>query len=186
MGRKDVLVEPGQVYWCKSEPTRRWTITSISDFKAMGYLNQNSDKIQTVFIVDLNNKSSLLDEWAWETPKFTHVAYIYQKELHATANLYELITAQKFAGGVNIWDSRWAAEPPHPGIDTIRILFTEKAYYPFVSWLMLNRNEHSVLIHPLTGDWLKDRMSHSLWMGKKLLLDQDALDNEEVFTGANI
>ena len=50
-----------------------------------------------------------------------------------------------------------------------------------VPWLMLNRNELSVLIHPETGDDLSDHTRHALWLGEPQLLDASAFED----TGGN-
>jgi aromatic ring-cleaving dioxygenase len=42
-------------------------------------------------------------------------------------------------------------------------------------WLMLNRNGHSVLIHPHTGDSFMDHTTHAIWLGDKLPLDFNKL-----------
>lgn len=44
-----------------------------------------------------------------------------------------------------------------------------------VTWLMLNHGPHSVLIHPNTGDDLKDHTVHALWLGPALPLALDKL-----------
>eukprot|EP01080_Neovahlkampfia_damariscottae_P007880 gene7880-12349_t len=45
-----------------------------------------------------------------------------------------------------------------------------------VYWLMMNRNGHSILIHPHTGDGLKDHVEHPIWLGDKLELNLKAFE----------
>jgi len=47
-----------------------------------------------------------------------------------------------------------------------------------VSWLMLNRGELSVLVHPNTGRALDDHLVHALWLGTPLPIRADFLTNE--------
>jgi DOPA 4,5-dioxygenase len=44
-----------------------------------------------------------------------------------------------------------------------------------VSWMMLNRAAHSVLVHPITGSDLADHRDHPVWIGKPLPLDLEFL-----------
>ena len=46
---------------------------------------------------------------------------------------------------------------------------------PAMHWLMLNHGPHSVLIHPNTGDDLKDHTEHALWLAGPLDLNLDNL-----------
>ena len=41
----------------------------------------------------------------------------------------------------------------------------------FVPWLVLNHGSLSVLLHPNTGDDVKDHTVHALWLGEKVPLD---------------
>lgn len=50
------------------------------------------------------------------------------------------------------------------------------AFAPMVTWLMLRHGEHSVLIHPITGDEPKDHFVHALWLGRPLPLDGSKLE----------
>jgi len=44
-----------------------------------------------------------------------------------------------------------------------------------VSWLMLNHGPHSVLVHPNTGNELRDHTEHALWLGEKVQLRTEYL-----------
>ena len=45
-----------------------------------------------------------------------------------------------------------------------------------VPWLMFERKNLSVLIHPLTGDSYEDHVKYSIWMGEKLKFKFEELD----------
>jgi len=47
-----------------------------------------------------------------------------------------------------------------------------------VPWLMLNHNEHPVLVHPNTGNALKDHSINAIWIGEKLPLDFNFMTRE--------
>jgi len=51
----------------------------------------------------------------------------------------------------------------------------DKDFGEVVRWLMLNRNGHSILIHPHTGNSLKDHTDYALWLGDKLPLKLEVL-----------
>jgi aromatic ring-cleaving dioxygenase len=63
---------------------------------------------------------------------------------------------------------------PHP-VGMYQIAFAVEDFARFVPWLMLNRGEHWVLVHPLTGDDYTDHAHHALWLGGKLTLDLESL-----------
>jgi aromatic ring-cleaving dioxygenase len=67
---------------------------------------------------------------------------------------------------------------PHP-IGMYQVAFAVTEFARFVPWLMLNRGEHCVLVHPLTGDDYKDHAHHALWLGDKLTLDLESLRKTE-------
>lgn len=66
---------------------------------------------------------------------------------------------------------------PHP-VGMYQIAFAVADFPLFVPWLMLNRGEHNVLVHPLTGDDYADHAHHALWLGAKLPLDLESLRND--------
>ena len=59
---------------------------------------------------------------------------------------------------------------PHP-TPMFEIDFTIEHFTEVVTFLMQNHGEHSVLIHPETGNDLIDHTTHALWLGKQLPLD---------------
>ena len=72
---------------------------------------------------------------------------------------------------------RWHDRPigPHPRW-SYQVAFAPDALADVLSWLMLNRQGLTVLVHPLTGDDLADHRDHPLWLGERLDLDLSALE----------
>lgn len=70
---------------------------------------------------------------------------------------------------------RWHDElvGPHPQ-SMFQIAFPADMLGAFVPWLMLNRDDLVVLIHPETGDDLTDHTAHAAWFGAVLPLRLEA------------
>ena len=66
---------------------------------------------------------------------------------------------------------RWHDElvGPHPQ-SMFQIAFPAAMLADFVPWLMLNRDDLVVLLHPETGDDLADHTAHAAWFGAVLPL----------------
>jgi aromatic ring-cleaving dioxygenase len=56
-----------------------------------------------------------------------------------------------------------------------QVAFAVEEFPSFVPWLMLNRGELNVLVHPSTGDGVADHTRHALWLGTPLPLRLGAL-----------
>jgi len=71
---------------------------------------------------------------------------------------------------------RWREEPvgPHPR-PMYQIAFKSSEFEKLVPWLMLNRRELFILVHPETCDDVADHDIYPLWLGEKLDLDIDML-----------
>jgi DOPA 4,5-dioxygenase len=63
---------------------------------------------------------------------------------------------------------------PHP-VPQIQIIFRNEAFQRVVPWLMLNRDELDVLVHPLAGNAYDDHTVYAMWLGDKLPLRLDVL-----------
>lgn len=59
-----------------------------------------------------------------------------------------------------------------------QVAFAKERFGSLVSWLMLNRRELSVLVHPNTGRARDDHLRHAIWLGKELALRAHVLSNE--------
>ena len=71
---------------------------------------------------------------------------------------------------------RWREEPvgPHPR-PMYQIAFKTAEFEKLVPWLMLNRRDLVIFVHPETGDDVADHDVYPLWLGEKLDLDIDML-----------
>ena len=71
---------------------------------------------------------------------------------------------------------RWHDVPvgPHP-IAMYQVAFPTVDFARLVPWLMLNRGELVVLVHPNTDDEYADHAHHALWLGAMLPLRLDVL-----------
>ncbi|WP_017315064.1 DOPA 4,5-dioxygenase family protein [Mastigocladopsis repens] len=76
----------------------------------------------------------------------------------------------------NVQLGRWHDKPigPHPKA-MYQVAFLPEEFAKVVPWLMLNREGLDILVHPETGDDVKDHMENSLWLGEKLELNIDFL-----------
>jgi DOPA 4,5-dioxygenase len=63
---------------------------------------------------------------------------------------------------------------PHPRW-SFQVAFAPAAFDRVVPWLMLNRDDLTVLLHPETGDALGDHAVRAAWMGEMLPLNLDVL-----------
>jgi DOPA 4,5-dioxygenase len=59
-----------------------------------------------------------------------------------------------------------------------QVAFAPETFASFVSWLMLNRQGLSVLVHPNTGRARDDHLVHALWLGVPLPIRGDFLSND--------
>ncbi len=71
---------------------------------------------------------------------------------------------------------RWHDNPigPHPK-GMYQVLFSPNQFGEVVPWLMLNREDLDILVHPETGDDVADHTKNSLWLGEKLELNIEFL-----------
>ena len=102
-------------------------------------------------------------------------AHVYYDEIsrNAAEVLREEI-AQRFA----VKMGRWREEPvgPHPQA-MYQGAFEPELFSAIVPWLLINRNNLDILIHPNTGTSLADHTNHALWLGNKLTLRLGELDD---------
>jgi aromatic ring-cleaving dioxygenase len=71
---------------------------------------------------------------------------------------------------------RWHDQPvgPHPQA-MFQIAFGADRLSAILPWLMLNRSDLTILLHPDTGDAYADHARHALWLGAILPLRLDVL-----------
>ena len=63
---------------------------------------------------------------------------------------------------------------PHP-VAMYRVAFAAEDFRLIVPWLMLNRENLNVLVHPLTDDSVADHTRFALWLGSPLPLRIEVL-----------
>ena len=63
---------------------------------------------------------------------------------------------------------------PHPSW-SCQLAFDRSQHTDLLSWLALNRKGLTILIHPLTGNDLKDHTDYASWMGEPQNLKLDVL-----------
>lgn len=56
-----------------------------------------------------------------------------------------------------------------------QVSITPEMFGVVVPWLMFNRNNLDVLVHPVSGDELNDHTKRVLWLGSPVDLDLDKL-----------
>jgi len=73
---------------------------------------------------------------------------------------------------------RWHEKPvgPHP-MWSYQILFSKVQFAEFLPWMILNRHNVSVLVHPNTGDDLLDHTDLAVWLGKQHVLNLDSFNS---------
>ena len=91
---------------------------------------------------------------------------------------YDAVTreaAARVREGLAQFDVRlgsWHDEPvgPHPK-SMYQVVFSPEQFAEVVPWLMLHRKGLDVLVHPETGDNVKDHLERCLWLGERLQLN---------------
>jgi aromatic ring-cleaving dioxygenase len=70
----------------------------------------------------------------------------------------------------------WHDRPigPHPK-SMYQVSFAINQFDRIVPWLMLHRENLDILIHPNTGDEMADHTDYALWLGEKLLVNLEFL-----------
>ena len=113
---------------------------------------------------------SLVDASSAITGYHAHVYYGVETRADAAA-LREAI-----GGRFKVVLGRWHDNPvgPHP-ISMYQVAFAVEEFPRLVPWLMLNRGDLVILVHPLTGDDYEDHAHHALWLGAKLPLKLETL-----------
>ena len=64
---------------------------------------------------------------------------------------------------------------PHP-VWSCQLLFHKEQLTNMMIWLLKNRKGLTIFIHPVSGDDLLDHTDYSIWLGKKLELNLEALN----------
>jgi len=101
-----------------------------------------------------------------------HAHIYYDRETRITAAALREEVGARFPCRVGRWHDE--AVGPHP-ISMYQIAFESSEFPRIVPFLMLNRNELSILVHPMTGDAYLDHNRYALWLGAQQDLRLDVL-----------
>ena len=101
-----------------------------------------------------------------------HAHVYYNQTTRPTAERLRDAIIGKFA----VRPGAFSDEPigPHP-ISQFNVIFETDEFQKIVPWLMLNRGDLAILVHPDTGDAYADHARHALWLGAILPLRLDVL-----------
>ena len=102
-------------------------------------------------------------------------AHIYSHDEGERAKAAKL--RQIFSANPDIRMGRWRDEPvgPHP-FPMYQAAFSVELFPTILTWVMLNRDGLTVLVHPKTDDYVLNHREHSLWLGEKLKLNMAFLE----------
>ncbi len=105
-----------------------------------------------------------------------HAHIYYDEETRARAATLRKAIESEF----DFRMGRWREEPvgPHPQA-MYQVAFDPNHFGNFVQWLLSNRNNLNILVHPNTGYSKKDHTTHAIWLGNPLVLDLEALESED-------
>ena len=105
--------------------------------------------------------------WIRRTPSGYHAHVYYDDARRADAAAVRDALGSAFPVKLG----RWRDEPvgPHPA-PMYQVAFAAEDFGRIVPWLMLNRRELTILVHPETGEAVGDHSDRALWMGQKLAL----------------
>ena len=83
---------------------------------------------------------------------------------------------EAIGGGFAVQLGRWHDKPvgPHP-VSMYQVAFAVAEFPRLVPWLMLNRANLTIPVHPLTGNDYDDHANYALWLGTPLPLRLDQL-----------
>jgi aromatic ring-cleaving dioxygenase len=104
-----------------------------------------------------------------------HAHIYYAPETRGTAERLRVGMGERFQARLGSWHDESVG--PHP-VAMYQVAFAAEEFPALVPWLMLNREDLNVLVHPLTGDSVADHTQFALWLGTALPLRLDVLRRE--------
>jgi aromatic ring-cleaving dioxygenase len=108
------------------------------------------------------------------TSYHAHIYYDPGDGRTRAARLRELI-AERFVARIGSWHD--VPVGPHPKA-MYQVAFAVELFPRLVPWLMLNRMDLTILVHPNTMRPRDDHLRHALWLGDPLPLKGDILPVE--------
>jgi aromatic ring-cleaving dioxygenase len=101
-------------------------------------------------------------------------AHVYYDPARTRAQAETL--RQRIAERFAVQLGRWHDVPVGPhSVAMYQVAFATEVFAAFVPWLMLNRGDLDVLVHPNTLAPRDDHLRHALWLGQVLPLREDVL-----------
>ena len=119
-----------------------------------------------------NSPLPALKDWRTITGYHAHIYFESAASRAQAAWLREQVAAQFPEAVLGRWHDKLVGPHMQP---MYQIAFPVALFASFVPWLMLNRQDLTVLLHPETGDAYTDHAVHALWFGAVLPLNLDVL-----------
>jgi aromatic ring-cleaving dioxygenase len=126
---------------------------------------QASKKPATATRAPMASKPSTITEY------HAHVYYDPPTTRDRAAALRDRVAVQFPTARLGRWHDELVG--PHPQ-SMYQIAFPSRLLAAFLPWLMLNRDGLTILLHPETGNDLRDHTAHAAWLGALLPLRLDA------------
>ncbi len=103
---------------------------------------------------------------------YYHAHFYYEKESFMMAEkIYEKSSKLEEVFRGNFHKQKVG---PHT-LWSFQLGFTPTQLNKIIPWLILNRESLSVLIHPMTGNDLRDHTDYAMWLGEAVTLDLSVL-----------
>jgi len=99
-----------------------------------------------------------------------HAHVYFEASSRASAWALREAIALHLAGQVEIGRFHERPVGPHP-MWSFQLLIEPPELAPVLGWLVLHHGALDVLVHPNTGDGLRDHRDHALWIGKSHVLN---------------
>ena len=118
-------------------------------------------------------KDTILAELLTPNPEIARIvsyhAHIYFRtpEERATAEQIRTQIADRFSVQLGRWHDTLVG--PHAA-PMYQVAFAPEIFPSFVPWLMLNRQNLTILLHPNSGEPRRDHQLHAVWFGEVLAI----------------
>jgi len=133
-----------------------------------------------VMVVSTTPDEDVAEACANEIKEFHFHVYFFQDNTESNKSaeaLFNKISNLVAAGFFYTMPLRINRKPRGPhSIGSFEVWCPKEHFSRVYSWFLLNRGPHSVLVHPLTREEIKDHTERVAWMGAPVPLDLSALD----------
>lgn len=103
-----------------------------------------------------------------------HAHVYFAAESRDAARALRDVVAAQFGDRIALGRFHERPVGPHP-CWSYQLAFAPAQFADVVGWLALNHRELDVLVHPNTGDELRDHRDSALWLGSSHALDLEAV-----------